>query len=428
MSATPQVRQGRLRYRILLVTAFGLLLLGLWWERAGPVAHATPTSPSPAAQAGSGAGMAKRPQPPGLASAGPVPAEAPVAAPRPAGLQVPLLTTAPQWLRQASLLAPCSTAPEPPEVQRSIEEDIKAQQALLASLGKPLQASPDTDLRAAGLYLQGRVEDLVQEAHSGQSALVMEWAWLACQSHEGAARPSACNSLEAQQLLDRGVGDPHSLLLSQLEVAVAQRDALRADRVLEAMAATRPGPQALDRLPAMVAAVWPDDMPNTQRMVTLSQASLVAMMGRTKGVRNAVELCHPELLADKTGRRASCEGLARRLTQDGLSYIEVAIGLSLGHRLGWPLAEVQAQRLALDAGQQAHQDVFFSHFGRDGRSLDACGVVTTERQRAWAWAQQGERWFFEQHLQQSGRDMAAWAQRVKAYQPMPAGPAPSAPL
>jgi hypothetical protein len=354
-------------------------------------------------------------------------ASAPLAM-RPAAAEPALSAAAPLWLLEASRKPPCSSAPEPPMLSGSAAE--AAEQASWQLVVARLLASPHTELRAAGLYLTEQAEALVQEAHSGQSPLVMEWAWWACQRQEPTAQAAACSSLTTQHLLDAGVGDLHSLLMAELDEAVRLRQAERVEVMLARLAQTRPNAKATERLLAAVHAALPDEMPNIRRFEVMTRAvSVWNGSGWATGFRGLLEVCHPELLKLKTHRRASCEGIAHRLADEGRSHIQVAIGLGLGEQLGWPIEEVRAQRLALDAGHQAWVDVHFSQLGLAlGATLNACGVVKSQRQQAWALAEKGERWFLAQQLQASGRDLAFWAQKIKPYEPRPVAPAPSDPL
>lgn len=354
-------------------------------------------------------------------------ASAPLAM-QPAAAEPALSAAAPLWLLEASRKPACSSAPEPPTQSGSAAE--ADQQAAWQLVVARLLDSPHTELRAAGLYLSEQLETLVQEAHSRQSPLAMEWAWWACQKQEPVAHAAACTSLTTQHLLDSGVGDPHSLLMAELDEAVRLRQAERVEVLLARLAQARPNFRATDRLLAAVHSALPDEMPNIRRFEVMTRAvSIWNVSDLALGFRALFEVCHPEVLKQKTHRRASCEGIAHRLADEGRSHIQVAIGLGLGGRLGWPIEEVRAQRLALDAGHQAWVDGYFSQLGLAlGATLNACGIVKSHRQQAWAMAEKGERWFLAQQLQASGRDLAFWAQKIKPYEPRPPAPVPSDPL
>lgn len=303
-----------------------------------------------------------------------------------------------------------------------------AEQASWQLVVARLLASPHTDMRAAGLYVTDQAEALVQEAHGGQSPLVMEWAWLACQKHSTSAKPAACASLTAQQLLDAGAGDPHSLLMAQLAEAVAARQGDRVDELVRRLAHTQPKAQAVDRIPAMAVALWSENMSNTARAGVMGHATGAWAAGVLPPYQNLSLVCHPEVLATKPSRRQACEGLARTMSERGQHLLQVLLGLRLGETLGWPLEEVRAKRLAADAGVQSWSRAQLSHFKRGAAEYDACGFVKGAVQHAMALAEKGERWFLAQQLQASGRNLAAWATEIKPYEPRPVAPAPSDPL
>lgn len=303
-----------------------------------------------------------------------------------------------------------------------------AEQASWELVVAGLLNSPHTDMRAAGLYLMDQAEVLVQEAHGGQSPLVMEWAWLACQKHSTLAKPAACASLTAQQVLDAGAGDPHSLLMAQMEEAVAARQVDRLDELVRRLAHTQPKGQAVDRIPAMAVALWSESVSNTARAGVMGRATGAWAAGVLSSYQSLSLVCHPEVLAARPSRRMACEGLARTMSDRGQNLLQVLLGLRLGETLGWPLEEVRVKRLAVDAGVQAWSRAQLSHFKLGAAEFDACGFVKGEVQHAWALAEMGERWFLAQQLQASGRNLASWATEIKPYQPSPPAPTPSEPL
>ncbi|MBQ0937072.1 hypothetical protein KAK11_17225 [Ideonella paludis] len=345
---------------------------------------------------------------------------------QPTAAEPALSAAAPHWLLEASRKPPCSAAPEPPMLSGSAAE--AAEQASWELVVARLLGSPNTDMRAAGLYVTDQAEALVREAQGSQSPLVMEWAWLACQKHSTLAQPAACASLTAQQLLDAGAGDPHSLLMALLDEAVAARQADRVDELLLRLAAVQPKAQAVDRIPAMTVALWSEPLSNTTRAAVMGHATGVWAAAVLPPYQRLSLVCHPEVLATRPSRRQACEGLARTMSERGQHLLQVSLGLRLGETLGWPLEEIRAKRLAADAGVQSWSRAQLGHFKRGGAEFDACGFVKEQVQHAMALAERGERWFLAQQLLASGRDVAAWSAEIKPYEPRPVPPAPSDPL
>ena len=339
-----------------------------------------------------------------------------------------LSANSPLWLINASRKPPCSTSLEP--AVRSASAAEQARQAAWLGMVEGLLHSANTDMRGAGLYVSGRVAELMQEALEGHSPLMTEWAWAACRKYGESERPSNCSELPPKVLLDLGVGDPHTLLMAQLEDAVTARNGMLVDQTLGQLGQAIPRAWAPDRLPALAVAMWTPEMSNELRLATTFSAFGEWANARLPSYHYLTQLCHPNVLATKPGRRFMCERVARTMADQGQNVIQVFIGLRMGELLGWPLIDLQARRLEVEAGGK-HFSTHMEGEGnvrRGGRKPTSCEVVTLQQRWAIAFAEKGETWFFLQQLKESGRDLSSWRREIAPYAPRPPASAPSDPL
>ena len=395
----------------------------LWWQGAArfhePVVLASPSSSSSTASTSDGVRLAPR-----LAIG--------ASAARPEALQFEraeaLSANSPQWLISASQKSPCSTALEPATHSASAVE--KAHQAAWLGMVEGFLQSANTDMRGAGLYASGRVAELMQEALEGHSPLMTEWAWAACRRYGESERPSNCTELPPKLLLDLGVGDPHTLLMAQLEEAVTARNGMLVDQTLVQLGLATPRAWAPDRLPALAVAMWTPEMSNERRLATTFSAFGEWANAGLPSYHYLTQLCHPSVMATKAGRRSVCERVARTMTDQGQNVLQVFIGLRIGELLGWPLKDLKARRLEVEAGGK-HFSTRMDGEGSvksGGRKFASCEMMTLQQRWAIAFAERGETWFFAQQLKESGRDLSSWGPELAPYVPRPPASAPSDPL
>ncbi len=268
--------------------------------------------------------------------------------------------------------------------------------AALDQLEARLAAHPETAVRAAGLLIgararpqggRARIEQLARLAAGSNDALAYELALRGCQ---GLADPAAgsCGLLGRSQAARLA---PDNL---QVWLALADEAAGQGDEAAQALAMQRAARAARSdagqgRLASLVQRGLGPQAPALQRTLALSLARSLQDGWTLTQAHPAERWCDEAALAD-AGRRPVCEAVAETLVARSTSAAEVADGLLIGRRLGWPDERLrgldQELRAIAQAGESAAAGLDFScdrlqHWQDWVRAVEAGGELQALRAR-----------------------------------------------
>jgi hypothetical protein len=219
--------------------------------------------------------------------------------------------------------------------------DVRHQAAALL-LGGGVSATARADAQGQA----DRLRLLAQLALTSANPVVMQWALQACAA---AASSAPCNGLSARHWLRIAPDNlaPWLYLLAQEPMAL--------DEALHGMALSRRVDFSVQRLPAVVDQIWPDDLPPYLREVMAERLVGIEVAQPTHWTA-LLRACDSTLLAD-ANRHQQCTAIAEVMVGPDSDLPALTLGSSLGQRLGWPPDRVAALRAeaVLLAGIRAEQ-------------------------------------------------------------------------
>lgn len=287
-----------------------------------------------------------------------------------------------------------------------------------AWLGTLIQGG-DERARAAALLLRGGEahERLALLAARSNDAVVYAYALQACRTWEAPARAGACRAITPEHWAQLDAGNAMVWLFA------ANAARVRGDTAAVAEAMRRAAQADTYRHPGttLVRSLLPEEPRN------LSRAQTALVLAHATGLQAALPHAHYTVLATECGdaslavpaRRETCSRIAERMVAGADALPDMAVGLRMGERLGWPKERVAELRAQLQVLGNAHPWI-----GTEGWS---CGKVDQMRRYMINVARVGERAALTEAAAAAGMTLEEVARRnrrhleaVRASMPRPA--------
>jgi hypothetical protein len=283
--------------------------------------------------------------------------------------------------------------------------------------------SDDTGARAAGLFLQGKLDAsgliqpmteqsrdaLVQLAVGSGDPAVYAMAVYACNTYSDAAPSGSCQQISLQHwsTIDADNAAPWLLLAGK---ARAANDAASEAAAFGRATASHKVDAYNFSLYSVTEPALPSDLTPLERWTLTIE--LIGIESATASLQNGIAArhCSADAMRDAQTRQ-QCSALAELLVNKGTTLLDLSIGTRIGARAGWPQARVTSledQRDALmQVGTQAESD--------GGGDMWSCESVRRGNAYMSQQAHLGELGALRDALEQSGKTVPELARKHRDW-------------
>jgi hypothetical protein len=283
--------------------------------------------------------------------------------------------------------------------------------------------SDDTRARAAGLFLQGKLDvsgplqpmaeqsrdQLVQLAVGSANPFVYAMAVYACNNYSDPSSSSSCDPITLQHWSALDADNAVPWLLLARNAHAANDTATEATAFSQAAASHKVDPYNFS-LYSVTESALPNDTTPLERWTLAIE--LIGIESGTASLQYGIAARHCSAAAIQDAQvRQQCDELAELFVSKGTTLLDLSIGAAIGTRAGWPQTRVTSLQDERDALMQAGMQQQSN--GSDG--MWTCDSVRRGNAYMSQWVRLGEVGALRDALEQAGETVPELARRRREF-------------